>query len=277
MKKPDIIDLAVRFTEENAGNRVSREAALSENLAGLRIYEAPIFAFGSAQDPLFQCLKEPSIIGPHFMLPQEWLPQACSVISFFLPFTEAVKKGNSRDMSWPSEEWLHARYEGQNFLIMLCEYLQAELAKAGYAGLIPAADPRFWSNSSVSGNTDKVGDYTSNWSERHVAYVCGLGTFGLSKGLITAKGLAGRFGSIITDLALSPDRREYTELYEYCIKCGACVRHCPAQAISLTEGKKHEPCGDFLASTRKIYDPRYGCGKCQVNVPCESGIPSLRR
>ena len=47
MKKPDIIDLAVRFTEENAGNRVSREVALSENLAGLRIYEAPIFAFGS--------------------------------------------------------------------------------------------------------------------------------------------------------------------------------------------------------------------------------------
>ena len=36
----------------------------------------------------------------------------------------------------------------------------------------------------------------STWSERHVAYVSGLGTFGLSGGLITAKGQAVRLGSV---------------------------------------------------------------------------------
>ena len=74
--------------------------------------------------------------------------------------------------------------------------LQAELARLVMQP-DSAADPNL-GNSSVSGNTDKVGDYASNWSERHVAYVCGLGTFGC-QGLITSKGLAGRFGSIITD------------------------------------------------------------------------------
>lgn len=39
--------------------------------------------------------------------------------------------------------------------------------------------------------------------------VCGLGIFGLSKGLITSKGIAGRFGSIVTELQIIPNEREY--------------------------------------------------------------------
>ena len=64
---------------------------------------------------------------------------------------------------------------------------------------------------------------TSLWSERHAAYVCGLRTFGLSKGLITKKGIAGRFTSLITDLPLLADERAYTDVYEYCTRCGACA------------------------------------------------------
>lgn len=272
MKGQEIIDLAVRFVEEDAGNRISREAALSDKVVGLRIYEAPIFAFGAADDPLFRELKNPAAIGPHFLLPQEWLPQAKTVISFFLPFTQEVKEANSRDLKWPADEWLHARYEGQAFLLKLCRYLEAELNKKGYAGIVPASDTRFWSKSGKT-EEDETGIYTSNWSERHVAYVCGLGTFGLSRGLITRKGVAGRFGSIITDLALTPDSREYQGIYDYCSMCGQCVQNCPVQAISLEEGKKHQPCGDFLDYTREKCKPRYGCGKCQVRVPCESELP----
>ncbi len=59
--------------------------------------------------------------------------------------------------------------------------------------------------------------FGSNWSERHVAYISGLGTFSLSKGIITEKGMAGRLISLVTDAPLPPTPRAYTELYEYCI------------------------------------------------------------
>ena len=78
--------------------------------------------------------------------------------------------------------------------------------------------------------------YASNWSERHVAYVCGLGTFGLSKGLITERGMAGRFGSIVTDAELAPTPRKYSDPFEYCTKCGACQFRCPAKAIDKSRG-----------------------------------------
>ena len=32
----------------------------------------------------------------------------------------------------------------------------------------------------------------------------------------------------------------------------------------------------LLEETKKKYAPRYGCGKCQTKVPCESRIPGKR-
>ncbi|MFX4263445.1 4Fe-4S binding protein [Pelotomaculum propionicicum] len=265
MDKQDLIKAAEYFVENSEENYITREIAISENVVELKIYEAPIFAFGAADDECFALLKQQSVIGEHFLLPKEWLPQAKTVISFFLPFTEAVKKGNKRDMAWPSEEWLHGRIEGQVFINKLCAHLNSELLKAGYKSLVPALDERFWCNTESS--------YTSNWSERHVAFVCGLGTFSLSKGLITQKGMAGRIGSLITELYLTPDRREYEDLNEYCSMCGKCVKNCPVGAISLENGKDHSICSKFIDKTAVMYKPRYGCGKCQVSVPCESKIP----
>ncbi|MDR2480411.1 MAG: 4Fe-4S binding protein [Treponema sp.] len=62
-------------------------------------------------------------------------------------------------------------------------------------------------------------------------------------------------------------------MYECCIRCGSCVSNCPVRAISLERGKDHPPCSAFLERTREQCKPRYGCGKCQVQVPCESGVP----
>jgi epoxyqueuosine reductase QueG len=115
--------------------------------------------------------------------------------------------------------------------------------------------------------------FTSNWSERHVAWVSGLGTFGLSRGLITEKGVAGRLGSIVTNLCLEPGSRKYTGLTDYCTFCGACIRKCPAHAISKENGKEHQPCSDYLDRMEEMFSPRYACGKCQAGVPCESRIP----
>ena len=279
MDKKDIVKMATGFVKNSEHNRIAKEIALSETVVGMKIFESPILAFGSADDQYFKVLQEPMVIGQHFMPPQEWLPQPKTVISFFLPFSEAVKKGNRRDMSWPSEEWLHGRIEGQALVVKLCQYLNSELINAGYKSLSPSLDDRFWAKPGNKPNqapeaksgTDLV--YTSTWSERHVAFICGVGTFGLSKGLITEKGIAGRLGSIITELALPPDKRRYENIYGNCSMCGACGDNCPVNAISLDKGKNHQLCFEFLQKTAEKYKPRYGCGKCQIGVPCESCIP----
>ena len=254
----------------NTGNHITSEQALLPEMAGLRIYDAPLIGIASAADPMFVELKNPSVIGEHFRTPKQWLVSAGSVISIFLPYSERIRKANAASVSDVAVEWLHGRVEGQEVLLRTGKYLKSLLTEAGYKAVIPFLDEKFHHVESHEEG------YTSNWSERHVAYVCGLGTFGLSKGLITKAGSAGRLISIVTDLILPVTPREYTEVYQYCTFCGACIKRCPAQAISLEYGKKHEPCGDFVHHKRTDYPDYYGCGKCQTGVPCQSAIPKKK-
>lgn len=279
MKKIMLEKQIEQFVMENRLNYVSEEEAIAPEYAGLRMYDTPIWGYGDAKDPMFEDLKKHEAVGEQFLLPDEWLPDAKSVISFFIPFTDEVKKSNWTDAIEPSAQWLHARIEGQRFVIAVCDEIQRILKEEGIESVIPASDQRFESVTKPDANRPekwKDASYTSNWSERHVAFVCGLGTFGFSKGLITEKGIAGRLGSLVVNERFEPRRREYTDIYEYCTHCGACIRRCPAKAISLERGKEHLPCDQFLEETKKKYVPRYGCGKCQTKVPCESRIPGKR-
>lgn len=273
MNREDLIKTAADFVENSPDNYINEQLAISKDLVGLKIFEAPIFGFGAADDEYFYQFKQ-DIIGQHFILPREWLPGAQTVISFFLPFSLAVKRSTRKTRLWPSSEWLHGRIEGQAFINKLCTYLNSNLINAGYRSLVPGLGERFWAQMEAGPNSRHPGlPFTSTWSERHVAYVCGLGTFGLSKGLITSRGIAGRFGSIVSELYLPPDERKYEETTEYCSMCGHCVKRCPVNAISIEEGKNHSICSAFLDRTTVKYNPRYGCGKCQTAVPCESRIP----
>lgn len=271
MDKQDLVRIAEEFLENSADNYVRKADAMSEAVIGVRIFDTPIFGFGDPEDAYFERLKDDDVIGPHFRRPVEWLPEAETVVSFFLPFTETVRRSNARERLWPSQEWLHARIEGQAMLNRLSIHLNEALVKAGYATVAPTRSPGYWDNEKPS-EKNPLG-FTSTWSERHVAFICGLGTFGLSKGIITSKGMAGRFGSLITTLRLEPEPRTYEGIYDHCSSCGACIRQCPVNAISFEHGKDHVVCSDFLDETRKKFSPRYGCGKCQVNVPCETCIP----
>jgi len=274
MDKINLIKLAIEFIRNSESNLIGKETALSEEVVGLKIYEDPILGFGSADDLCFRELKSGDANLRWMLLPDEWLPGAKTVISFFLPFSKEVKDSNKKDFKLPSPGWLHARIEGQALLADLTAYLVKELVQAGYESMAPLLDKRMWSiTKAVEQEPHSDASFTSNWSERHAAYVCGLGTFGLSKGLITRKGVAGRFGSIITQLYLDPDERDYTGIYDYCIMCGKCADNCPVRAISPEHGKAHPPCSEFLDFTTRKFAPRYGCGKCQIDVPCESCIP----
>jgi len=280
MNKQDMIHTAIQFTRDSNDNIISETVALSASMKGVRIFDDPIFGFAGAGDDLFVSLKKPSVIGEHFRLPEEWLAGAKTVISFFLPFSEAVRTSNRSDRTWPSDGWLHGRIEGQAFLNLLCLFLQDDLAAAGFRSIVPSMDSRFRSRSGPGKKEKEAGNdkqdmpyYTSNWSERHVAWVCGLGSFGLSKGLITSKGVAGRFGSLVTDLQIEPDGSRYNNFLSFCSSCGECIKQCPVNAISLEHGKDHYICSKFQDRIKERYKPRYGCGKCQVGVPCERIMP----
>jgi len=251
-------------------NCIRKEIALKPDIEGMFIFDEPLFGYASASDSCFSEVKKPEIIGAHFMAPEEWLQGAKTVIALFLPFTAQVKKANSLGMAWPADEWLQARIHGQAFQLKICRFAADLLKGEGFDTLAPMLDPRLSAKSPLTNDKTETAFYTSNWSERHVAYVAGLGTFGLSKGLISRKGVAGRYLSVITKGSFEPDPRPYKGVYDYCINCGACVRNCPAGAISKEKGKLHYPCSVFVDLTKEKHAPYYGCGKCQVKVPCES-------
>lgn len=237
-------------------------------------FDPPIIGVADAADPLFKELKKKKVAGKKFMLPEEWLPGAQSVISYFLPFSTRVRTSN-HEPGTASPEWMHGRFAGEEFNVILRYFLTEEMKFAKGKAVSPGLDKRMKVDYS---------NFTSTWSERHVAYVAGLGTFGLNAGLITKRGMAGRFGSVITDIKIEPTVRPYENHYQYCPhltdgSCGECIERCPVGAIT-ENGKDHAKCHHYLYKQNPLKDlaDRYGypysaCGKCQTNVPCEEQIP----
>ena len=46
--------------------------------------------------------------------------------------------------------------------------------------------------------------------------------------------------------AMGRDIIRYKDIYEYCIKCGACAKRCPMHAITIEKGKDHVRCNQML-------------------------------
>jgi epoxyqueuosine reductase QueG len=275
MNNQNIIELVKNFWLESPKNKMTNEYGFApESAIGMPMYGEPIIGFADATDPYFERLKKPEAIGEHHNTPAEWLPESKSIVSYFFPWSEDIKESNRKDAVHCSLEWTEARIEGEAFLVAVGEFLKAEIEKEGETSLIPSIDKRYGSGLyELDGKEEAHAKYRSNWSERHAAYACGLGTFGLHKGLLTSVGAAGRCGSIITTLKLEPTKRPYQGLYDYCTMCGDCVKNCPPEAISIKEGKNHEPCFVFMNGNRLEGQNVFVCGKCQVNVACGYGIP----
>ena len=110
-------------------------------------------------------------------------------------------------------------------------HVTGTLEKAGVLSVAPSRAP--FRTLSVS---ERYG-LASSWSERHAAYVSGLGTFGLCDGLITPVGKAMKCGSVIARIVISPTPRPYIDHHAWCLyyasgTCGLCIEHCPAAALS---------------------------------------------
>lgn len=260
-------NLAADFTLQSPLNHVRIE----QSGEALTLFDRPLLGYARAMDPLFEVFLAPGVIGPHYRTPRRWLAGAETVVSFFLPFSQAVRVRNRAARSLPSQAWLYGRVEGQRFVEALTLHLLSALRDAGFETVAPSLSPDFWTVSEPESPGGPA--FTSNWSERHAAYTCGLGTFGLSKGLITRRGMAGRFGSLVTSWEAPSTPREYDGPYDWCIRCGACVRRCPGKAISLERGKDHHLCLAYQTAILPQCQPRFGCGLCQTGVPCEAARP----
>ena len=233
---------------------------------GLRFYLPPLLAVGSADDPGFMKLREPGVVGPHHMLPTDWLPEAKSVISLFLPFTDRIIGSNTADRCEPSWEWLFGRIEGQQQLLLTAEFVRDALLEQGFKAHLPYTDARLVARVSAAQDIP-IPVFSSNWSERHVGYVTGLGTFGRMTNFISKQGTCGRLISVVTDWETAPDEKDYSGIYDYCSECLACYRACPGEAFD-EHGKTISKCSAYIRATCAKYTPRYGCGKCQTGLPC---------
>jgi epoxyqueuosine reductase QueG len=239
----------------------------------LAIWDRPIVGIADADDPLFAELKKPGIVGPIHRSPAEWLAGAKSVISYFLPYTRAIEKSYRIKSAMPSLEWVSARRNGEVFNNTLRRALIRFLEKHGGRGIAPSIERHY-----------KATDMLPMWSERHAAFIAGVGSFGIHGALITAQGCAGRIGSVITDIALAPTQRAYTEIYEYCPypaegKCGACIPRCPVDAISV-DARDNARCLVHGRDTVGAYFQDWGyhsCGHCLTHLPCADRIPDASK
>lgn len=218
----------------------------------------PLVAFADAADPRFLDLKK--IISPTHAFPQDILSDAKTVIAYFLPFEKSISLSNIKG-EYSSREWAVAYIETNKLISELNVHLSTEFSKLGYkSSAIPATH-----------NFDEV-RLISDWSHRHVAYIAGLGKFGLNNMLITEKGSGGRVGSIVTNLEIEPtpcNQKEYC-LYKVNGSCKICVKRCVGDALKV-DSFDRKKCYDVLLENDKIH-PDLGltdaCGKCVVNLPC---------
>ncbi len=203
-----------------------------------------------------------------------------SVVSWILPTSEKTRKSNRSETLVPSRLWSHTRWYGEKFNEALREHIVEILTKMGYLAAAPMLQPYF------RVDTNEKGPY-SNWSERHIAYAAGHGTFSLSDGFITESGIAHRCGNVVTNLVLPASPRVAESPYSNClfyvgVSCNACIKRCPAGAIT-EQGHDKKKCQAYLHdigySASKEYDNDTsvsGCGLCQTKVPCEFQNPTKK-
>jgi len=275
------------FLKEDESNRMT-------GVDRILIYEPDVLVgFCSGNDVIFNEYKK--VIGPFHMTPVEAYTRYCalniikvdsmtnlSVVAFILPINKITKKQNFEySKEWPSERWAHTRLYGEEMNQKLQKFLLNELkGEFGIEGVAPMTEGKLFTiHKKHKEAYHSV--WASTWSHRHMCFASGLGSFGLSDGLINERGKAMRCGSIVIDYKLPSDAdKRPADPYKYCTKCGDCIKRCPVGAITFENGHDKQKCSEkvmgtipYIAKNYKI--PIYSCGLCQVNVSCENGIPIL--
>ncbi len=251
-----------------------------------KAWTEPLVGFSHGDDPYYRWFKKD--IGEFLLTPYEIFtktfptieikPSDLSVICWILPQTEATKTDMRRAHKYPAERAaLASRVNGEIFNQKVATYIADILNSQGHETVVPVQS-EYWGIKM----SDKYGK-ASSWSEKHAAFISGLGTFSLTDTLITEAGTAVRIGSVVSKIQIEATDRKYSAYNEYCMHfstggCMKCAERCPAGAIN-ENGHDKVKCEEYQIQIASKYinenfnlNTRY-CGLCQFGVPCESCIP----
>ncbi|KUO52927.1 MAG: hypothetical protein APF76_02050 [Desulfitibacter sp. BRH_c19] len=224
------------------------KGAVKKNSYGIK---EPLIGYASPNDHLFQELKR---LHPHHLMPEDLLGDVKSIVAFYLPFDLEIARSN-RGGNKVSEKWASAYINANSLINKICTLLTDRLKELDVKATYQKATHNF------DEETLKAA-----WSHRSIAYIAGLGTFGVNKMLITPVGCAGRFGSIAINYLIEPTVRpdkEYCLFYQGrgCLKC---VKACPVGALTENSIDKYL-CYDRLLKVAEDYSSMGladVCGKC---------------
>jgi len=226
----------------------------------------PVFAYASARDPKFAELKD--IIGNHHKLPLDILPDARTLIAYFVPLSERIASSNAGGRM-ASAEWARAYLQTVDLIKSIEKGLVHHVALEGWT-VAKTADHRSWDPDTMK----------CDWSHRHAAYIAGLGTFGMNRALITGKGVCGRIGTILTDAYIEPTPRPDVDycLYKRDGSCGLCIPACPVSALDGSGNYDNRKCLEFTEENAEFHK-KIGyadvCGKCMSGMPCSTCAPGF--
>jgi epoxyqueuosine reductase QueG len=243
-----------------------------------KMWKAPIEAAIPADHPLINELRQ--TVSADHLLPGELLPEAKSIIVFFVPFEDTIIQSNVGGEA-ASKEWARAYVLTNKLLSFINDEIEKTIKKMGFRT----------SKVKATHNFDEK-TLMSRWSHRHIARIAGLGTFGINNMLITSKGCCGRFASVVTtaevrELGISAVNSK-GPVSEKCLNkingsCGLCRKKCSSGALDENRGFDRFKCYKIclknadlhrsidLSCDRVIADV---CGKCLVGLPCSNRDPS---
>lgn len=221
-------------------------------------WETPLVGFADAKDPLFEEMKV--AVRQSHATPEDLLKGAQTVIAYYLPFAQDIPRSNIQDYN-ASRGWAVAYVETNQLIIDLNDHLSEVLTKHGFSTKVLPPTHNF--------DTEQL---MADWSHKHIAYISGLGKFGLHHLLITEKGCCGRFGSVLTDAMIKSTSRPEGE---FCLgrhndSCKICINKCPNGALTVESYNRHK-CYELLLENADIYEEEGladVCGKCTSVVPC---------
>lgn len=234
------------------------EAIITNQLNGLGrpdLFRGPLVSYSNAADKRYEELK--TVIGAWHLLPTELLSDARSVISYFVPFTKEVAM-QPKTAENGSPLWSEAYQEINRHFNTINEAVSAHLIGLGYSAV--AIKPT---------HTYDPKDLKCMWSHRSAATIAGLGAFAANGLLITEKGSAGRFCTVITSAVLKSSKppAENKCLYTQNGACGLCFKVCPVKALTPDSFDKFT-CQDELNNNERLMKEQTGltsadtCGKC---------------
>jgi epoxyqueuosine reductase QueG len=282
----------------------SKPAQIPEKYGGGQVFVTPLTGVSRGDDHIFAKFKE--VVAKEHLTPSEMWVQSglpddvnlaarLRIVSIIFPYVRQIREeGKKSDKDMPPEIYCVARNFANPFMDAVLDETVGFFQKHGFRATSGTRSGAY----QILSREHPFRRY-SNWSERHIAFAAGLGTFSLHEGLISEAGCNIRIASVLTDASLEVTPRKSDEPYGNCLHyangtCGECIAKCPTGAITSNGhdkldchlyGKKvreemlRRPLSSMLKPHRRrvngvertIYG--VGCALCQFGVPCMDRNP----